>query len=135
MNVFIYSNTCELNWKENLADMGDFQPQYTFYGDFSIAEFCEVYMRDRNAVKKTFNNVIRYWSSDYKCLTEIIMVLNHKAWSFANNVDSSYLKCGDEWKEFYKKLYVELYNKAVNKFFKLYRKNSEAVSYYYEITD
>ncbi len=135
MNVFIYSNTCELNWKENLADMGDFQPKYTFYGDFSIAEFCEVYMRDRNAVKNTFNNVIRNWSSDYKCLTEIVMVLNHKAWSFANDVDSSYLKCGDEWREFYKKLYVEHYNKAVNKFFKLYRNNSEAVSYYYEITD
>lgn len=135
MNVFIYSNTCELNWKENLADMGDFQPQYTFYSDFSIAEFCEVYMRDRNAVKKTFNNVIKSWGSSYKALTEIIMVLNHKAWSFANNVDSSYLKCGDEWRKFYEKLYTELYQKAVDKFFKLYTKNSEAVSYYYEITD
>jgi hypothetical protein len=63
------------------------------------------------------------------------MVLNHKAWSFANDVDSSYLKCGDEWRKFYEKLYTELYQKAVNKFFKLYTKNSDAVSYYYQITD
>ena len=135
MNVFQYSTTCEVNWKANLADMGNFKPQYTFYGDFSIAEFCEVYMRDRNAVKSTFNNVIRYWSSDYKCLTEIIMVLNHKAWGFAQNVDSSYLKCGETWKDYYTNLYTELYNKAVEKFFKLYGKNEDAKKYYYKITD
>lgn len=135
MNVFQYSNICEVNWKENLADMGSFKPQYTFYGDFSIAEFCEVYMRDKNAVKKTFNNVIRYWSSNYKSLTEIIMVLNHKAWSFASDVDSQYMKCGNEWRKFYVELYTELYNKAVNKFFKLYSKNEDALNHYYKITD
>lgn len=135
MNVFQYSTTCEMNWKENLADMGDFKPEYTFYGDFSIAEFCEVYMRDRNAVKSTFNNVMRYWSSDYKCLTEIIMVLNHKAWAFAGKVDSHYLNCGEEWRKHYVELYTELYNKADEKFRKLYGKNDEAMSYYYRVTD
>ena len=119
----------------NLADMGCFKPKYTFYGDFSIAEFCEVYMRDKNAVKKTFNNVIRYWSGDYKCLTEIILVLNHKSWSFAQNVDSHYLNCGDDWRKHYTKLYTELYYKAVEKFFKLYNKDEDAKRYYYEITD
>lgn len=135
MNVFQYSTIAEANWRENLADMSGFQPQYTFYGDFSIAEFCEIYMRDKNAVKKTYNNVIRSWSGGYKALTEIILVLNHKAWSFEQKVDSNYLHCSEVWRIYYRNLYTELYNKAVEKFFKLYTKDKEAVAYYYEVTD
>ena len=135
MNVFQYGAICEKNWEINLSELNGYKRQYTFYSDFSIAEYCEVWCRDRNAVKKTFNNVIKSWGSSYKALTEIILVLNHKSWSFHGNVDSKYLKCGDEWRKFYEKLYTELYQKAVDKFFKLYTKNSEAVSYYYEITD
>ena len=118
MNVFTYSATTERNWMINLEDMGAFRPKYTFYSDFGIAEFCEVYMRDKNAVKKTYNNVIKSWGSSYEALTEIIMVLNHKSWSFAGKVDSSYLKCGESWREYYVRLYSELYEKAVEVFFK-----------------
>ena len=135
MNVFIYANTVELNWKENLADMGNFQPKYTFYHDFAIAEFCEVYAGDRGAVKDTFNRVIKYWGSSYKALTEIVMVLNHKSWAFAQNVDSDYLHCSEEWRNKFTEQYTDLYNKAVEKFFKLYRKDEEALAYYYEVTD
>ena len=127
MNVFQYSTIAEANWRENITDMSGFQPQYTFYGDFSIAEFCEIYMRD--------NNVIRSWSSGYKALTEIILVLNHKSWSFEQKVDSNYLHCSEVWRIYYRNLYTELYNKAVEKFFKLYSKDKEAVAYYYEVTD
>lgn len=135
MNVFQYAAVTEQNWKVNLADMGNFQPKFTFYSDFGIAEFCEVYMHDKNAVKSTFNNVITNWSSDYHSLVEIILVLNHKSWSFKGNVDSSYLKCGKQWQDYYLKLYVELYRKADAKFWELYKDNAEATRYYYEVLD
>jgi hypothetical protein len=135
MNVFQYANVTEQNWLINLADMGDFKPKFTFYSDFGIAEFCEVYMRDKNAVKKTFNNVMRYWSSDYHSLVEIILVLNHKSWSFDGRVDSSYLKCGESWRVQFKNLYVDLYQKADKKFWELYKGNESAVSYYYKVLD
>lgn len=137
MNVFQYSTTTEENWKANLANMTDWKPSYTFYSDFAIAEFCEVYMRDKNAVKKTFNRVIKSWGSSYKALTEIIMVLNHKSWAFAKpvRVDAKYLNVGDAWADYFVELYVELYEKARTEFFKRYGKNEEAKSYYYEVTD
>lgn len=137
MNVFQYSTTTEENWKANLADMTDWKPSYTFYSDFAIAEFCEVYMRDKNAVKDTFNRVIKSWGSSYKALTEIIMVLNHKSWAFAKpaRVDAKYLNVGDAWADYFVELYVELYEKARTEFFKRYGKNEQAKSYYYEVTD
>lgn len=135
MNVFQYSAVAEQNWKINLADMGNFQPKFTFYGDFSIAEFCEVYMRDTNAVKATFKRVIKYWSRDYHSLVEIILVLNHKSWAFAQNIDSSYLKCGDAWRLKYVELYTQLYLEAENKFWELYEGNDEATRYFYEVLD
>lgn len=135
MNVFQYAAIAERNWEENLSNISGFKHKYTFYSDFSIAEFCEVYMRDKNAVKKTFNTVMSSWKGSYKALTEIVLVLNHKAWSFAGNVDSSYLKCGNAWREAYQKLYCELYEKAKNEFYKLYGNDKEACRYYFEVTD
>jgi len=134
-NVFQYANIAELNWKRNLADMGNFTPKFTFYHDFSIAEFCEVYMRDKDAVKKTFNRVMKSWSSDFHSLVEVILVLNHKSWSFHGKVDSSYMECGDEWKDYYINLYVELYRKADKKFWEVYEKDEAARQYYYDVLD
>lgn len=132
MNVFQYSTIAEMNWKRNLADMGCFVPKYTFYGDFSIADWYGV-----SSVKDTYKNVIKSWGGDYKALTEIVMVLNHKSWAFDGRVDSSYLgaRCTEEVRKAYIKLYAELYEKADAEFRKRYKDNAEAMSYYYEVTD
>ncbi len=135
MNVFQYAFTAEENWKANLADMTDWRPQYTFYSDFGIAEFCEVYMRDRNAVLSTYRNVIKNWASDYKALTEIILVLNHKIWAFYNRVDSGYMKVSNQIADYFAKLYNKLYEQAIAEFFKRYENNTTATDYYYRVTD
>ena len=135
MNVFQYAYTTEENWKRNLADMTDFRPQYTFYSDFGIAEFCEIYMHDANAVKDTYKRVKASWGSDIKSITEVCMVLNHKAWSFSGGVDSSYLNCSEEWRDHYTELYTELYNDCVNFIYEKFGKNSDAMSYFYSVTD
>ena len=137
MNVFGYAVTTEQNWKANLGEMTDWKPSYTFYSDFAIAEFCQVYMREKSAVKKTYSQVIKSWGSNYKSLTEIVMVLNHKSWAFAkpNRVDAKYLNVGDSWADFFVELYTELYQKADELYRKKYGKNDEAMSYYLSVTD
>lgn len=136
MNVFQYSAICEKNWEMNLADLSGYKRLYTFYADFSIAEFCENYMADRNAVKKTYNNVIKYWSGNIKSITEICLVLNHKSWAFApNGCDAQYLNCREENREYFCNLYSELYYKCRDYIYKKYGKDADAMEYYYNIMD
>ena len=135
MNVFQYAFTAEANWKENLSYMTSFTPSYTFYSDFSIAEFCEVYMHDANAVVDTYKRVKESWGKDIKAITEVCMVLNHKIWSFYDGVDSSYLKCSEEWRQKFSELYQSLYDDCTEYIQKTFGNDSEAMSYYYEVTD
>lgn len=135
MNVFQYAFATEENWKANLADMTGWKPKYTFYSDFGIAEFCEIYMHDAGAVKDTFKRVMESWGSSYEALTEIVMVLNHKSWSFNDGVDSSYLGCSEENRMALAELYSNMYMKADEEFCKRFGNNSDAMSYYYEVTD
>ena len=135
MNVLEYAAVAEQNWKMNLGDMTSYKPDFSFYKDLSIAEFCEIYMRDRNAVKKTYNQVMKSWGSNYKALTEFILALNHKSWAFAQRVDSRYMGIGDEKAKEYAHLYNELWAKADNEFCRKFRKNDDAMSYYFDVTD
>lgn len=47
----------------------------TFYMDFTIADVFGV-----NAVKDTYKRAFEEWKSDYRMLTALVMVLNHKIW-------------------------------------------------------
>ena len=135
MNVMQYSAVVEMNWKANLGDMTSWKPNHTFYNDLAIAEFCEVYMRDRGAVKKTYNALVKNYGTDYKAMTELCMVLNHKSWAFADKVDSKYLGVGDKKAEEYGQLYAELWAKTDNMFARKFGKNDEAMSYFFDVTD
>ena len=135
MNVFQYAAITEKNWEANLADMSGYERKYTFYSDFSIAEFCEVYCNDHDAVKDTYERVIESWGKDIKAMTEVVMVLNHKIWSFYDEVDSSYLGCSEEWGQHFAALYNELYEKCVEHVYNTFGSDTDAMSYYYQVTD
>ncbi|MCC8175518.1 MAG: hypothetical protein LIO91_03700 [Bacteroidales bacterium] len=47
----------------------------TFWDDFSIADRFGL-----SAVKDTFNRAFKEWKDNYKYLTELVIVLNHKLW-------------------------------------------------------
>ena len=40
------------------------------------------------AIRDTFKRAFTEWKHDYKYLTELVMVLNHKCWQFYQNVDA-----------------------------------------------
>ena len=52
-----------------------YKVQTTFWEDFTIADFFGV-----KAIQDTFDRAFGEWKKDYKYLTELILVLNHKIW-------------------------------------------------------
>lgn len=72
----------------------------TFWQDFSIADLFGV-----DAIKDTYNRAFNEWKSDYKYLTELVMVLNHKIWEHYEKDNSVYT-------ELYAKLWRETHEWA-----------------------
>lgn len=88
----------------------------TFWQDFTIAD-----KFGKDAVLDTYRRAFEEWKGDYRYLTELVMVLNHKIW------------------EHYEKnpplgeLYNDLWSKCA-----MYAEENlkgEELSYYYEVTD
>lgn len=83
MTIFEVAARREYAWKQNLANMTAYQPFTTFYSDFTLAEL----VSGVSGVKDTYKRAFNSWKSDYKYLTELTMVLNHKIWEhYENNV-------------------------------------------------
>lgn len=89
----------------------------TFWSDFTIADKFGV-----KAIKDTFNRAFKEWKSDYKYLTELVVVLNDKCW----------LHYGEKNEKFWK-LYSELFYKA--KYYAEKNLKGDEFRYYFEITD
>ena len=52
----------------------------TFWSDFTIADAFGI-----NAVKDTFKRAFEEWRDDYRYLTDLAIVLNHKCWQHYEN--------------------------------------------------
>ena len=96
----------------------DEQPEFTttFWQDFSIADVFGI-----KAVKDTYNRAFNEWKSNYKYLTDLVMVLNHKIWQWYEKND----------------VLAELYNDLWDKTAQYAMDNlkGEELSYYFEVTD
>lgn len=82
----------------NIEALTGYKPITTFYMDFSIAEKFGI-----NGIKDTFQKAFDEWKTNYKYLTELVMVLNWKIWEhYEKNDDFSLLynslwEFADEW--------------------------------------
>lgn len=88
----------------------------TFFQDFSIADNFGI-----DAIKDTYKRAFEEWKSDYKYLTELVMVLNWKIWEH------------NEKNEEYAKLYNELWKEADE--YACTHLEGEELSYFYATTD
>jgi len=122
MNVFQYAATEERNF-EVMASQSGYTRISTFYSDLSIAEFCQLYMRDRGAVNNTFKSVCENWIDDYKMFTEFVICLNWKIWKWYEKNPTL------------GKLYNTLWERAQKMYYNKYKDNETAMSYYYKVTD
>lgn len=89
----------------------------TFWEDFSIADHFGL-----AAVKDTFNRAFAEWKNNYKYLTELVIVLNHKCWLHYHKEQQALSQ-----------LYSDLYYKARD--YAEEHLKSEEFEYYFNITD
>lgn len=89
----------------------------TFQMDFTIADRFGI-----NAIKDTYNRAFNEWKTDYKYLTALIMVLNHKIWEH-------YEKNNDEYARLYDQLWRETDTYAMEHL------EDDELQYYLNITD
>ena len=66
----------------------------TFFQDFSIADMFGV-----KAVKDTYKRGLEYAKTDYKALTEFVMVLNWKIWEHYEDNEALARVYNDLWRE------------------------------------
>ena len=64
-----------MTYKEYCKEELGYDTISTFFADFSIAERFGF-----SAIKDTYKRAFNEWKTDYKMLTELVMVLNHKIW-------------------------------------------------------
>ena len=88
----------------------------TFWDDFSIADHFGA-----SGVKDTFNRAFGEWKHDYKYLTELVMVLNHKIWQLYKTRPAL------------ARLYNELWERAQN--YAYDNLEGDELSYFYNVTD
>lgn len=69
-----------IDW--NIEEQTGYKPITTFYTDFSIADKFGI-----EGIKDTYTRVFNEWKSDYKYLTELVMVLNWKIWEWYKKND------------------------------------------------
>lgn len=78
LNILCSRQNVIASWgRKNLVG---YEPITTFWVDFSIADVHGV-----EAIQDVFNRAFYGWKSDYKVLTELVLVLNHKMWQHENN--------------------------------------------------
>lgn len=61
----------------NIEAVCGYKPITTFQNDFSVADAFGT-----SAVTDTFKRAFEEWKGNYKYLTELVMVLNHKIWQW-----------------------------------------------------
>ena len=106
-----------MTWNEWILNETGYKTISTFWQDFTIADAFGV-----NAVKDTFKRAFAGWKSDYKMLTELVMVLNHKlGWHYEQGHKELALAYEACWKE------ADAY--ACDNL------KGEELSYFYEVTD
>ena len=101
----------------NIEELTGYQPQTTFYTDFSIADRFGV-----SAIKDTFNRAFSNWKDDYIYLTELVLALNWNIWEHY-----------DSGNEQYAKVYNDLWSKA-DRYATSHLKGDE-LKYFYRTTD
>jgi len=96
--------------------LGFYKTFTTFWMDFTIADSFGT-----GAIRDTYNRAFKEWKHDYKYLTELVMVLNHKIWEWY------------EKNEAIAGVYNDLWEKASA--YACENLKGEELSYYYRVTD
>ena len=98
-----------------------YEPQTTFWQDFSIADKFGI-----PAIFDTFKRAFKEWKHNHVFLTELVMVLNHK-------ISQHYVMNGTSAQNAVAKLYNDLYE--VTATYAEEHLTGDELQYYYRVTD
>ena len=62
----------------NIQELCGYEPITSFWADFSIAD-----IYGNTAIRQTYQTAFKNWKDNYKYLTELVLVLNHKIWQWS----------------------------------------------------
>ena len=100
----------------NVEELMGYTPKTTFWEDFSIADAFGI-----RAIRDTYNRASIEWRNNLEYCTELVMVLNHKAWQWNNR--------NPVISKLYVQLFERLYDWGVNHF------KGEDLSYFLSTLD
>lgn len=100
-----------MTWEQMMADEYGYKTLTTFWMDFSIADRFGAY-----AIKDTFKSAMVYAKTNYKYLTELVMVLNHKIWQHYSKNDTIAKLYDDLWRNADQFAYEHLKGKELEYF-------------------
>lgn len=84
-----------MSWRDFLKSEFNFESQTTFWEDFYIAD-----KFGTGAVRGTFRKCLAYAKIDYKYLTELSLVLNHRLWMHYDKENMTLVGVYDEiWRK------------------------------------
>lgn len=105
-------------YEQFLAGFTDWRPTTLYWQRFSIAErFGE------DEILEVYEQIFKESKDDYKLLTELTMILNHKSWQHCENIDRS------GFCELYKNLFSKTYNYAISTL------HEKELTYFLDTTD
>lgn len=100
-----------------------YKPMTTFYQDFSIADNFGI-----DAIKDTYNKAFNEWKTNYKYITELVLVLNWKIWSYYDSTQSEDSQT-NKIASVYNDLWIQLDQWCIDNL------TGDALKYYYNTTD
>jgi hypothetical protein len=125
-NVFHYANCIGEIIKNTYKELSGHTLKYTFASDLATADW----VSGEKGIKETYSHVKKYWLGDYKAWTEFTIALNYLGW-----FNDDLANAGYEGRNQLAMVYINLYNKATDEFYKKYEKNKEACEHFFRMTD
>jgi hypothetical protein len=99
--------------------------EYIFAQDFAIADWY-----DEKSVKETYHRAINEWQDNYEAMTELAVQLSYMSYAHSQLKNQ-----GIAGRDPFIKLYVSLFEKATDFFYKHFKDNHEACSHFFDWTD
>ena len=109
-------NSRSIDWKRYALENYGYETITTFWNDFDIADAFGA-----AAIRDTYNRAFNEWKSNYKYLTELVLILN---WKIAQHYGHN-----NEYAELYNELWETADGYAVDNL------TGDELAYFYRITD
>lgn len=105
-------------YEQFLAQFTDWRPSTLYWQRFSIAE-----KFGKEEITRVYHEIFNEAKTDYKLLTELVMILNHKTWEYSEYIAKS------EFCDLYSELYYTTNQYAIDTL------KDDELRYFADVTD